>query len=82
MMMMFLRLTLASMTSKQTSGQTNQVTFFPHFAFNLSKVIFFSACRSIVRSVCLFYIFLLLFSNKKKSSFLFYDGTKKFNHTH
>ena len=29
----------------------------------------------VVRSVCLFNIFLLLFSNKMKSSFLFYRGT-------
>ena len=32
----------------------------------------------LVRSVCLFYIFLLLFSNKTKSSFLFYGDTKQF----
>ena len=37
-----------------------------------------SACRPIVRSVCLFYIFLLLFSNKMKSLFLFYGNTKQF----
>ena len=29
------------MTSKQASGQTNQMTYFPRFAFNLSKIIFF-----------------------------------------
>ena len=33
-----------------------------------------------MRSVCLLYIFLLQFSNKMKSSFLFYGGTKQFNH--
>ena len=38
----------------------------------------FSACRPIVRSVCLFYIFLLLFSTKMKSSFLFYGNTEQF----
>ena len=32
----------------------------------------FSACRPIVRSVCLFYIFLLLFSNKMKVRFCFF----------
>ena len=36
----------------------------------------------VVRSVCLFHIFLLLFSNKMKSSFLFYRGTKQFKTTH
>ena len=71
MMMVLQRLTHASMTSKQTSGQTNRMTYFLRFAFNLSKVIIFSAGRPIVRSVCLFYIFLLLSSNKMKSSFLF-----------
>ena len=35
----------------------------------------------VVRSVCLFNIFLLLFSNKMKSLFLFYRGTKQFNLT-
>ena len=41
-----------------------------------------SACRPIVHSVCLFYIFLLLFSNKMKSSFLFYGDMKQFFTTH
>ena len=36
----------------------------------------------IARSVSLFYIFLLLFSNKMKSSFLFYGDTKQFFTTH
>ena len=37
MMMLLPRLTqFASMTSKQTSGQTNRMTYFPRFAFNLS----------------------------------------------
>ena len=40
MMIMLPRLTHASMTSKLTSGQTNGMTYFPCFAFNLSKVTF------------------------------------------
>ena len=46
----------------------------------------FSVCRPTVRSVCLliyvFYIFLLLFSNKMKNSILFHGGTKQFNLAH
>ena len=38
---------------------------------NFLCLFIFSACRPIVRSVCLFYIFLLLFSNKMKSCFCF-----------
>ena len=41
-----------------TSGQTNRMTYFPRFAFNLSKAIsfclfIFSACMPVVHSVCL-----------------------------
>ena len=52
------------------------------FLGNVLCLFIFSACRPIVRSVCLFYIFLLLFSNKMKSSFLFYGDTKQFLTTH
>ena len=48
------------------------------FLGNFLCLFIFSACRPIVCSVCLFYIFLLLFSNKMKSSFLFYGDTKLF----
>ena len=49
---------------------------------NFLCLFIFSACRPIVGSVCLFYIFLLLFSNKMKSLFLFFGETKQFNHAH
>ena len=68
-------------TSKQTSGQTNRMTYFPRFAFNISKVIFFAysfflrVCLLYVLFVCLTFFFLLLFSNKMKGLFLFYRGT-------
>ena len=49
---------------------------------NFLCLFIFSACRPIVGSVRLFYIFLLLFSNKMKSLFLFFGKTKQFNHAH
>ena len=81
------RKNLLTWSTFQTSGQTNLMTYFPRFAFNLSKAIFFAysyfllVCPWSV-SVCLLNIFLLLFSYKMKSSFLFYRGTKQFNHAH
>ena len=63
-------------TSKQTLGQTNRMTYFPRFAGYFLCLFIFSACMPVVRSVCLFnFFFLLLFSNKMKSLFLFYRGT-------
>ena len=66
----------ASMTSKTNlrSNQSNDL----FSAFRLLSflgyflcLLIFSACMPAVRSVCLFNIFLLLFSNKMKSCFCF-----------
>ena len=62
-----------------SAGKESQhrVTYFPRVAFNLIFLRLFSLLINIllvgllsVLFVCLFYIFLLLFSNKMKSSFL------------
>ena len=83
------RKNLLTWSAFRTSGQTNRMTYFPRFAFNLSQVIFFAYSYfllvyplSVLCSVCLFNISLLLFSNEMKSSFLFYRGTRQFNHAH
>ena len=59
----------------------HRVTYFPRLAFNLFFLRLFSLLIHIllvgilsVLFVC--FTFLLLFSNKMKSSFLFYDGTE------
>ena len=70
----------------QRGKSQHRVTYFPSVAFNLFFLRLFSLLIHILLvgllSVCLFYVFLLLFSDKMKSSFLFYDGTNLFNRAH
>ena len=71
----------ASMTSKTNLRSDQSNDLFSAFCFQSFLGYFlclfiFSACMPVVRFVCLFNSFFLLFSNKMKSSFLFYRGTK------
>ena len=77
----------ASVTLKQTSGQTNRVTYFPRFAFNLFFLRLFSLLIHILLVGLLSILFVCFtFSCSyfliKWKVCLFYDGTKQFNHTH
>ena len=61
--------------SYQSNDLFSAFCFYSFLGYFLCLFIF-SACMPVVRSVCLLNIFLLLFSNKMKSLFLFYRGTK------